>query len=56
VFHISNTGTLKTIYFASFYSGMKYGIILWGCSCNTVGKIVKIRVGAEPLYTCRNLF
>jgi len=42
VFHISNTGTLKTIYFASFYCGMKYGIIFWGYSCKSVGKLLKL--------------
>jgi hypothetical protein len=35
VFHISSTGTLKKIYFAYFYSVMKYGIIFWGYLCNS---------------------
>jgi hypothetical protein len=29
ILHISNTDTLKSIYFACFHSLMKYGIIFW---------------------------
>jgi hypothetical protein len=31
---ISNTDTLKSIYFAYFHFIMKYGTIFWGNSCN----------------------
>jgi len=42
LFHISNSGTVKTIYFVCFYSGMKYGIIFWGYSCNRIGKLLEL--------------
>jgi hypothetical protein len=33
--HISNTETLKSIYYAYFHSLMKYRIILWGNSTDS---------------------
>jgi hypothetical protein len=62
VFHISNTDTLKSIYFAYFHSIMKYGIIVWGNSSNskiifTLQKIIfRIMAGAKPRNSCRSLF
>jgi hypothetical protein len=34
--HISNTDTLKSIYFAYIHSTIKYGIIFWVNSCNSM--------------------
>jgi hypothetical protein len=54
MFHISNTGTLKLIYFACFHSTMKHGILLGGNSCcskiifTLQKRIVRIMAGAKP--------
>jgi hypothetical protein len=60
--HISNTDTLKSIYFAHFHSLTKYGIILGGNSperkklFTLQKKIVRIMVGIKPRNSCRDLF
>jgi hypothetical protein len=60
--HISSTDTLKSIYFASFHSVMKYGIIFWGNSPNskmifTLQKWTVRNIGGDKSRTsCRNLF
>jgi hypothetical protein len=60
--HISSTHSLKSIYFAYFYSIMKYGIILGGNSPNnkiifTLQKnTVRIIAGVKFRTSCRNLF
>ena len=52
---------LKSIYYTSFHSVIKSGIIFWGNSSNsgkifTVHKkIVRIMVGAQPRTSCRGL-
>jgi hypothetical protein len=52
--HISNTDTIKSIYFAYFHSLMKYGIIFWGTSSDSKKvftlqkKIVRIILGVKP--------
>jgi hypothetical protein len=62
MFHISNINTLKSIYFAYFYSIIPYGIIFWENSSNSrkiftlQKKITRIMVGAHPRTPCRNLF
>jgi hypothetical protein len=54
MFHISNTETLKSIYFAYFHSIMKYGIIFWGNASYSKKiftlqkKIVRLMAGAKP--------
>jgi hypothetical protein len=35
MYHISNSNTLKSVYFAYFHSIIKYGIIFWGNSSNS---------------------
>jgi hypothetical protein len=53
--HISNTNTLKSIYFLSV---IKYGLMLWGNSSNSVKiftlqkNIVTIMAGAQPRPSC----
>ena len=60
--HISNTDTLKSIYFAYFHSLMKYGIIFWGNSSDSKKvftlqkKIVRIMMGVKSRNSCRDLF
>jgi hypothetical protein len=60
--HVSNTDTLKSVYFAYFHSIMKYGIIFWGNSSNSKKifalqkKIRRVMVGARPTNSCRSLF
>jgi hypothetical protein len=60
--HISSFETLKSIYFAYFYSIMKCGIIFWGNSHNsrkilTLGKkIIRIMTSVKPSNSCRSLF
>jgi hypothetical protein len=62
LFHISNTDTLKSIYFAYFHSLMKYRIIFWDNSSDSKKiftlqkKIVRIMVGVKPQNSCRELF
>jgi hypothetical protein len=62
MFHISNSNTLKSIYFAYFHSIIQYGTIFWGNSSNSrkiftlQKKIIRIMVGALPRTPCRNLF
>jgi hypothetical protein len=54
MFHISNTDTIKSIYFAYFPCIINYGIIFWDNSCNNKmiftlqKKIVRIMAGAKP--------
>jgi hypothetical protein len=56
VLHISNTDTLKSIYFAHFHSLMKHGIIFWANSSDSKKvftlqkKIVRIMMGVKS-YT-----
>jgi hypothetical protein len=60
--HISNTDTLKSIYFVYIHSLMKYGIIFWGNSSDSKKvftlqkKIVRIVVGVKLRNSCRELF
>jgi hypothetical protein len=62
VSHISSTDTLKSIYFASFHSIMKYRIIFWGNYPNskiifTIQKRnVRIIAGVKSRNSWRNLF
>ncbi|PNF23822.1 hypothetical protein B7P43_G15913 [Cryptotermes secundus] len=62
MFHVSNTETLKLIYFAYFHSVMKYGIIFWGNSSYSQKifilqkKIVRIMAGVKPRESCKNIF
>jgi hypothetical protein len=59
--HISNADTLKSNYFAYFYSLMKYRIIFRGNSSDSKKvftlqkKIVRIMVGIKPQNSCREL-
>jgi hypothetical protein len=60
---ISATLTLsKSIYFAYFYSLMKYGIIFGGNSCDSKKvftlkrQIVRIVMGVKSRNSCRDLF
>jgi hypothetical protein len=59
---ISNTDTLKSIYYAYFHSLMKYGIIFWGNSTDSKKvfalqkKVVRIMMGIKPHNSCRGLF
>jgi hypothetical protein len=61
VLHISNTDTLKSIYFTYFNSLMKYGIILWGNSTDSEKvftlqkKILRILIGVKSHNSCRIL-
>jgi hypothetical protein len=60
--HISSTDTLIYIYFASFHSMMKRGIIFYGNSTNSKiiftsqKRTVRIIAGVESRNSCRNLF
>jgi hypothetical protein len=60
--HISNTDTLKSIYFAYFHSIIKYGIIFWDNSFNSKKifilkkKSVRIVAGVRSRNSCRGLF
>jgi hypothetical protein len=51
--HVSNTDTLRSIYFAYFHSIMKYGILFWGNSSNIKKtftlqkKIVRLMAGVR---------
>jgi hypothetical protein len=51
--HISNTDTLKSIYFACFHPLMKYGIIFWGNTTDSKKvliwqkKIVRLMLGVN---------
>jgi hypothetical protein len=60
--HISNTDTLKSIYFAYFHSIMKYGIIFGGNSPNSKmifalqKRTVRNIAGVGSRNSCRNLF
>jgi hypothetical protein len=62
VSHVSNTVTLKAIYFAYFHCIMKYGIIFWGNSSSSKNlftlqkKVIRIIAGVKPRHSCRNLF
>jgi hypothetical protein len=57
VSHISSTDTLKSIYFAYFYSIVKYEIISWGNSPNSkMIFTVRIIAGVKSRNSCRNLF
>jgi len=60
--HISNSNTLKSIYYAPFNSVTKYEIIMGGNSSNS-GKIftlqkqiVRHMIGAHPRTSCRSVF
>jgi hypothetical protein len=60
--YISNSNTLKSMYYAHFHSIIKYGIIFWGNSSNS-GKIftlqkkfVRIMAAAQPRTSYRSLF
>jgi hypothetical protein len=63
VLHISNTDTLKSIYFAYFHSLIKYEII-WGGGNSSDSKkiftlqkkIVRTMMGVKSLNSCRELF
>jgi hypothetical protein len=60
--HVSNTDTIKSVYFVYFRSLMKYGIIIWGNSSDSKKvfslqkKIVRIMTGVKPHDSCRDLF
>jgi hypothetical protein len=60
--HISNTDTVRSIYFVYLHSLMKYGIIFWGNSSDSKKvftlqkKIVRIMVGVKPQNSCRDFF
>jgi hypothetical protein len=60
--HVSNTVTLKVIYFAYFHSIMKYGIIFGGNSSSSKNvftlqkKVIRIIAGVKPRHSSRNLF
>jgi hypothetical protein len=60
--HVSNTVTLKAMYFAYFHSIMKYGIIFWGNSSSSKNiftlqkKVIRIIAGVKPRHSCGNLF
>jgi hypothetical protein len=62
VFHVVSIDTLKSVYFACFYSVIQYGIISWGNSSNSKGiftlqkKIIRIMAVAKPRNLCRSLF
>jgi len=55
-----NINTLKSIYYAHFYSSIKYGIIFGGISSNSAKiftlqkKIVRIMAGAQPRTSCNS--
>jgi lipoprotein signal peptidase len=60
--HVSNTVTLKAIYFAYFHSIMNYGIIFGGNSSSSKNvftlqkNVIRIIAGVKPRNSCRNLF
>jgi hypothetical protein len=59
---ISATPTLKSIYFAYFYTLIKYGIIFWSNLSDSKKvltlqkKFVRIMMGVKPRNSCRDLF
>jgi hypothetical protein len=61
VVHISNSNTLKSIYWAYFHSITKYEIIFWGNSSNnkqiftSQKKVLRIMVGVQST-SCISLF
>ena len=62
LYYTLNINDLKTVYFAYYYSLVKYGIICWGnvSVSNKVfvlqKKIIRIMIGVGPSHTCRGLF
>jgi hypothetical protein len=58
--HVSNTNTLKSVYFAYFHSVMKYEIIFGGNSSNSKKifalkeKMVRLMAGVKPRNSCRS--
>jgi hypothetical protein len=62
MFLVSNTDTLKSVYFAYFDSIIKYGIIFWGNSSSSKNiftlqrKVVRIMAGVKPRISYRTLF
>jgi len=58
---ISNINALKSIYYACFHPGMKYGVIFWGNSLYSgkiftlQKKIVRIVAGVQLRTSCRSL-
>jgi hypothetical protein len=61
--HVSNTDTLKSVYFVYFHSVMKYRIFFWGGNSSNSrkiftfqNKIVRLLAGVKPRNSCRSLF
>jgi IS1 family transposase len=59
--HISNTNTLKSIYYAHFHSITEYGIVFWDNSSKgwkiftSQKKFIRIMAGAQPRTSCKSL-
>jgi hypothetical protein len=60
--HISNTDTLKSVYFSYFHSLIKYGIIIWSNTSDRKNvfalqkKIVRFMMGIKSCNSCEDLF
>jgi hypothetical protein len=60
--YFSSKQILQMVYFSYFYSILKYGIIFWGNSANSVrvfklqNKLIRIMSGVGPRDSCRELF
>jgi hypothetical protein len=61
VVHICNINALKSIYYANFYSHIKYRILLWGIPSisgkifTLQKKIIRIMADAQPRTSCKSL-
>jgi hypothetical protein len=60
--YFSSKQILRMIYFSYFHSILKWGIIFWGNSTNSVRvfklqkKVIRIMSGMGPMDSCRDLF
>ena len=59
---VTNAQTLRSIYFASFHSIMRYGIIFWGNSSHAQSlfklqkRVIRVMVDAKYLESCKPIF
>jgi hypothetical protein len=62
LYTILNINNLKAVYYAYYYSLVKYGIIYWGNTSDShkifviQKKIIRIMMGVGLNHTCRGLF
>jgi hypothetical protein len=60
--NIVNIKSLKAVYYAYYYSVVKYGIIFWGNTTDShkvfviQKRLIRIMMGVGPTHSCRDLF